>query len=524
MDLAVSTSAMIRLPCFSGLFILAIAMLPLGTCVAQRAFNDSLAVISGRIATQLVDAGKPRVALAGIGDPGGVLDPGLVTYVEELLVMHLTMADRKLVVVERRGLDQVVEEQRRAANGTFDEDSAIELGRLLAADAIVTGNLYHVDKRLHLIVRMLDTATGILIGSAETTTEYPKGKEPGRTSASQSEPLPQVPATQGAPASAGHMEFRAIAMGANHFERNTWGAAMEASFRSAGDGARKRGKASLGLQLAYWPDMGSWTRMPFDVGVVNELRVFETNVTDPTVRLGNIDLRQGDLFLIDRGEVPLSYQARTGNVLSGLDLLEWQRFRISNMQTSKFGFDLPLRLYLGSGTFGLPRLYVATGFGMDFLFVKADYEVSSTLVQYDLVEGEYRASSSTYMDSKPMGGTISRDLYFSHWTLGGGIEVGRLHLFVQGRFLISTRLNEMGRGYDRVRGNILALPALWGADGDARTLAELGRDEVVRYGAMDMESVLDADESGQGRTITANGVSRFWDEQYLMLGISFRFL
>jgi hypothetical protein len=515
---------MFRLLNAPSLVLLIAAFLQVHSAMAQRAFNDSLIGISERIATRLVDAGKPRVALAGIGDPAGVFDAGLLTYVEEILVMRLSSTDKDLVLLERRGLDQVVEEQKRTASGNFDERSAIDLGLLLAADAIITGSMYRVGERLHLILRMLDTGTGVLIGSTETITEFPPGKGPDRDNGSAAIPPFPVPVSQPPTKSvAPPLELRAIATAASYFAQNIWGLAAEASLRSPGDGLGGRGKASIGMQLSYWPTTYNWVELPFDLGTVKELQVFETSIMEPTVRLGNVNVRKDDLFLIDRGEVPLAYQVRSANGDRGLDALEWQRYRVTNMQTSMAGFNFPLRLYLGRGRFSMPRLYAETGFGMDFIFVRADYYVTSTVVRYDEFNEEYLTNRSEYSDRDPLQGRVSRDLYLTHMTLGSGVEIGRLHLFVQGRFLVSTKFSDMGRSYDRVRGNILALPMIAGAAQDARTSSELARDGVVTYGAMDLEREGVAQDNGQTSTVTGNGVSRFWDAQHLVLGLSFRF-
>lgn len=498
-------------------FALLLGLLGAPVAKAQRAFNDSLDQLADRVAKRLVLAERPRVAVAELTDPSRSMEPALLTYVEELLISRLVQAPG-ITVLERRGLDKVMEEQRRTATGSFDERSAIELGRLLAADAIITGSVFRVDKRMHLIVRMLDTGTGILIGSTETFTDFPKGKEPGKPA----EPTRQR-AQEPTPVEAGHLELRAALLGYSFYERNVPGGMLEASFRTLGEDGRKRGNVSIGFQLAYWHNVGSWSTLPFDFGHLRQLEVRGSDFLSPTIRLGNVDVSQGQVFLMSRAGVPISFQPMSNNGFQGTEVLELDVYTMTNMRMSMGGFNIPLRWYLGNGRFGLPRLYMEVGMGLDLLTTKADYEGRSVLMVYDQIEQEYVTSAGYYGGHKPLSGDVPQNLLLTHASFGGGVEMGRFNLFLQGKYLLSTTFTDMGRSYDRVRGNILALPLLAGADRDTRTLSDLQRDGIVRFGALDLERERAVEEGGAGTTIRGNGVSRFLETSHLMMGFAFRF-
>jgi hypothetical protein len=117
------------------------------------------------------------------------------------------------------------------------------------------------------------------------------------------------------------------------------------------------------------------------------------------------------------------------------------------------------------------------------------------------------------------------NLLFTHFSFGGGLEIGRLNVFALGRWNISTNFTEFGDSYDRVRGNILAYPLLAGVQSDASIMNDLERDGAVPYGATDLQRISSNDSgSGTPTTITGNGVDRFWQGRQLVFGISFRFL
>jgi hypothetical protein len=488
--------------------------------LAQEAFNDSIAALSVRVEERLAGQERMRITVLDLTDPSGRLGKELITYVEEVLIMHLSQRPR-ITLVERRALDQVLEEQRRTASGTFDEEGAIEIGRLMAADALITGSIFRVDGRMHLILRLLDTGTGVMIGTEETYTDFPRGKEPGGFTAQ-----PPTPAgdRQGAP-EAPPMELRAWALGASHFGRAIGGAGVEVAVRSKpDDGAR--GHVGIGVQLGFWPAMASWAQAPFDVGHVRDIREQGDGFGTPTVRFGNTDLRRNDLFLMAPGEEQVWYQPVTVAGGGGLELLEYERVSLRNVSMHMVGGNIPLRWYLGSGAplQRSPKIYMEFGFGMDMVIVSADHVVTTTLVQLDASDLTYATTTTTRFDDAPLMGSVGRHLYFTHMSFGGGIEMGRFNLSVLGRYHLSSKFTDLGRAYDRVRGNIVAYPLLAGVDEDRRVMSDLERDGAIRYGALDLERIRSGDQYSGGGTTTGNGVDRFWQRGHLLFGVAFRFL
>lgn len=498
---------------------------------AQNAFNDSLTQVAGRITTQLLDADKHRVAVIEITDPGGSLSKSLITYVEETLIARLVQA-RGITVVERGQLDRVMDEQRRTASGVFDEGSAIELGRLLAADAIITGRIFPVDRRLHVMLRVLDTRTGVLLGATETFTAYPAGQDPRRSDkpASTQERGPErmkreSPGTE----RTSIVELRAHGLGAMHFGRPIPGGALEIAVRGRQESGGKLvpGKASIGLQASFWPRLGEWRELPYDIGRVADIQATPDFFGTPTVRFGGVNMGNGSLFLMSRGEEQVSMDEVTGTNDDGMVRLEYDRNRMSDIRMDMVGFNIPLRWYLGANHIydNVPKLYLEFGFGMDLVLVRANYEVTSTVVELDRSDYSYLVRQETFMDDRPSIGSMGTNMLFTHFSAGGGLELGRFNVFVLGRFLSSSSFAQVGREFDRLRGNILAYPVLAGAGDDRRAMSDLERDGAVPYGALDLERERSGDTSGSTdtTTITGNGVDRFWQSRHLLLGLSFRF-
>ena len=510
---------------------LVLLLLAGSSSAAQNAFNDSLTQVAVRITTQLLDADKHRVAVIEIMDPGGTLSKSLITYVEETLISRLVQV-RGITVVERSQLDQVMEEQRRTASGVFDEGSAIELGRLLAADAIITGRLFPVDRRIHVMLRVLDTETGVLLGTSETFTAFPAGQDPRRADKS---PTPQPSGPQRMKRDnpgterASIIEMRGHALGALHFGRPIPGGALEIAVRGREDSGDKLvpGKASIGFQASFWPRVGEWRELDYDVGRIADIQATADYFGTPTVRFGGLNMVNGSLFLMSKDEEQVTLDEVLGTNDEGIVRLEYDRNRLSNIRMDMVGFNVPLRWYLGENHIydNVPKLYMELGFGMDLVLVRADYEVTSTVLELDRSDYSYLLRQETFMDDKPSIGSMGSNILFTHFSVGGGLELGRFNLFALGRFLSSSSFAQVGRDFDRLRGNIVAYPVLAGAGDDQRALSDLERDGALPYGALDLERERSSDPSGSGTptTIKGNGVDRFWQSRYLTIGLSFRF-
>lgn len=510
--------------------LLAAFLLGMPGLFAQRAFSDSMDHVAARAGVQLRVAEKVRVAVTDITDPAGHLPPSLLTYVEEVLISRLVSVPG-ITVVERRRLDQVMEEQRRTASGTFDEHSAIELGRLLAADAIITGRIFQVDRRMHLLLRILDTGTGVLIGSAETFTAFPPGKEPGRNNSRQPvsnapQPRPQRP--QAELDEIPLLELRALGMGARYFGRSFNGVAVEASMRARermGD-AIVRGRASLGFQLNYFPSLLEMRGSPGDVGHITSLQGTQDMFQRPQVRFGNTVMDQGRLFLMAPGPALIDFDPVVSANDNGIEYLAFDRYTLDQVRMDMAGFNIPLRWYLGRTprARAIPRVFAEFGFGMDVVLVRGSYQVVSTVVELDRSDHSYNVRQDKFDADKPSISSMGRDIWLTHFSFGGGLEIGRFQVFALGRFLGTTKFRDTGTQYDRLRGNAIAYPWLAGAWEDPRVNSELWRDGAVAYGATDLERnrVTDATLPGEEQRVQGNGVDRFWKRQQLVFGVNIR--
>jgi formylglycine-generating enzyme required for sulfatase activity len=137
--------------------------------VAQRSVDDSVKELARQIAAQASPGQKRRVAVLPFRELHGQATApsamegrtsALGNHVADVLLTYLVKAGG-FDVVERRMLDQVMEEMKLGQTGAIDPDTEKRLGKLAGADAIVTGTFTDLRSFVELRCRMIDVETGI---------------------------------------------------------------------------------------------------------------------------------------------------------------------------------------------------------------------------------------------------------------------------------------------------------------------------------------------------------------------------
>jgi TolB-like protein len=89
-------------------------------------------------------------------------------YFSEESVKYLVKKS-KVKVVERAQINQIVSELEFHSTGYVSEESTVEIGGMLGADAIVVGTLTLMGRKIEVKMKVLDTRTAeiLAIGSSE---------------------------------------------------------------------------------------------------------------------------------------------------------------------------------------------------------------------------------------------------------------------------------------------------------------------------------------------------------------------
>lgn len=124
--------------------------------------------LAGRLTAPLKE--KPAIRLAVLEFPyaGGRASEGPVV-VQERLITALAQ-DKKVTLIERGLLKKVLGELNLQSSGAFDEATVKKLGRMLGADAIVTGTLNDVKKdRTEINARVVNAESAKILAAAAAT-------------------------------------------------------------------------------------------------------------------------------------------------------------------------------------------------------------------------------------------------------------------------------------------------------------------------------------------------------------------
>jgi len=104
------------------------------------------------------------MSVMGVKSGGGIMSGGGQAHYLELK-LHEFFEQSPLPVVERRALDVLLEEMELSRTKLADPETAVRVGRLLAARFIVTGDLTFLGTQVEVGLRVVETETGLVKAS-----------------------------------------------------------------------------------------------------------------------------------------------------------------------------------------------------------------------------------------------------------------------------------------------------------------------------------------------------------------------
>jgi TolB-like protein len=136
-------------------------------------YEQEIKTISARLAENLAKSGRKTAAVVDFTDlQGHVTELG--RFLAEELSVALAGEANGFEVIDRTHLKAILEEHKLSSSGLIDPLTARKLGQIAGVQALVTGTLTPFGDSVRLTVKILDTATAGILGSA--TTDIPKTK------------------------------------------------------------------------------------------------------------------------------------------------------------------------------------------------------------------------------------------------------------------------------------------------------------------------------------------------------------
>ncbi|MCP4716178.1 MAG: hypothetical protein GY868_13760, partial [Deltaproteobacteria bacterium] len=90
----------------------------------------------------------------------------LERYVQSSLI-HAFVNQERFNILERHKLERLLQEQKISRSAVFDQDQAVSLGRLMAAETILLGDLFVKDGSVEVIARMVDTGSSLVLAEKD---------------------------------------------------------------------------------------------------------------------------------------------------------------------------------------------------------------------------------------------------------------------------------------------------------------------------------------------------------------------
>lgn len=127
--------------------------------IAQE-FDAQLEKLAQNIATKLDGKGKKKVAVWGFVTESGERT-ALGNYLTEDFSVYVTNFGDNFEIIDRNHLDMLLKEHQLNSEGYIDENTAKELGKIVAVDAIITGTFSVLNTNVKVRAKVLDTETAL---------------------------------------------------------------------------------------------------------------------------------------------------------------------------------------------------------------------------------------------------------------------------------------------------------------------------------------------------------------------------
>lgn len=133
---------------------------------AQSISDSDIDVLSAELSKQAIGRKAMKLAVLDFTESNVITDFSLA--VSEELRIHMAVNNAALTIVDRAATERVMEEQRLSTSPLFDENKAASLGKLVSADAIVTGTMIRQGASLRVTAKLISVETGAVIGGYST--------------------------------------------------------------------------------------------------------------------------------------------------------------------------------------------------------------------------------------------------------------------------------------------------------------------------------------------------------------------
>lgn len=146
--------------------VAAAVFLSLALAAPSWGYEKEIDALSVTMAQKIASKGKTRVAVVDFADLEGNVRY-FDKFIAEQFSVALAGAGKGFRVIDRSNLNSLIKEHKLSATGMINPATAMKLGKIAGADALVTGTLTPIGDNVQLIVKVLDANTADVIDSGK---------------------------------------------------------------------------------------------------------------------------------------------------------------------------------------------------------------------------------------------------------------------------------------------------------------------------------------------------------------------
>jgi hypothetical protein len=130
-----------------------------------QTLDQQLQLLFQEVVLELQQVSSGKLAVSGFSQKDGH-ESALIALLNEKAVSDLTGLEQ-LRILERSKLEEVLAEQELALSDLVDTENAIQIGRLMAADLLLTGTVIEMTRSVIIFSRIIDVASGEIESAAQ---------------------------------------------------------------------------------------------------------------------------------------------------------------------------------------------------------------------------------------------------------------------------------------------------------------------------------------------------------------------
>jgi len=130
-----------------------------------QSLDQQLQLLFREVVLELQQVSSGKLAVSGFSYNNGQ-DSALITLLNEKAVSDLAGLEQ-LRILERSKLEAVLTEQELALSDLVDTENAIQIGRIMAADLLLTGTVIEMTQSVIIFSRIIDVVSGEIESAAQ---------------------------------------------------------------------------------------------------------------------------------------------------------------------------------------------------------------------------------------------------------------------------------------------------------------------------------------------------------------------